>query len=125
MAKKKKYKFTGKEGKAMPEDLLRNWIQKHEDHHVVKGHFYGREILEKILGQPECMGIRIYYGINDKQEKVLVLVGADENGKDQWPSYSKPTGKKLKGGGGNTAADQGAPCPPFCNGIGSGGTGGS
>ena len=44
-------------------------------------HFFGRNILLQLLNQPECMGIRMYYGINSEGKKQLVLVGAkaDEN----------------------------------------------
>lgn len=45
-------------------------------------HFFGREILEKLLAQDNCMGIRMYYGINTEGEKQLVLVGADKDEND-------------------------------------------
>jgi hypothetical protein len=112
MAKKKIYRFKGTEGASMPEALIKKWIQKHQDHHIVKGHFFGRDIINKILGQPGCMGIRIYHAINDNAEKTLVLIGADDRGKDMWPSDSSGKGK-LKGGG-NTVGDQAVPCPPNC-----------
>ncbi len=111
MAKKKIYRFTGKEGGFVSEALLKKWIQQHEDHHAVKAHFYGKEILTKILNRPGCMGIRIYYGIDDSAKKQLILIGADEKGKDLWPSSS--TGK-LKGTNVD-GADQGVPCPPWCS----------
>ncbi|MCH2225479.1 MAG: hypothetical protein MK066_11980 [Crocinitomicaceae bacterium] len=41
-------------------------------------HFFGREVLERLLADESAMGIRVYYGINPKtQAKELVLVGAD------------------------------------------------
>ena len=47
----------------------------------VKAHFYGRETIQALLDQDNCMGIRIYYGIKEDGSKELVLVGAtaDEN----------------------------------------------
>ncbi len=45
-------------------------------------HFFGKEKLNSILSQSGCMGIRIYYGI-DNGEKNLVLVGADADENDQ------------------------------------------
>ena len=44
-------------------------------------HFYGRDTIQALLDQDECMGIRIYYGIMEDGSKELVLVGAtaDEN----------------------------------------------
>jgi hypothetical protein len=112
MAKKKRiYRFTGKEGKFMPEAQLKKWIQNHETHNEIKGHFVGREIITNILSHPDCMGIRVYYAINDKGDKTLVVVGSDAKGKDIWPSTS---GGKLKGSGGG-GGDQLYPCPPYCS----------
>lgn len=44
-------------------------------------HFVGKQKINAILEQEGCMGIRIYYGIDDDGEKNLILVGvaADEN----------------------------------------------
>lgn len=64
-------------------------------------HFFGRDILERILAQGDCVGIRMYYGINPKtQEKELVLVGADANEND------------LIDG---VVADLSLKCPTYCS----------
>lgn len=47
----------------------------------VKGYFIGRTIIEQMLVQPGCVGIRFYNAINEKGEKTLVQVGVDESGK--------------------------------------------
>ena len=41
--------------------------------------FVGKNILEEILSQPECIGINIYKALNEKKEKTYVLVGIDKN----------------------------------------------
>lgn len=41
----------------------------------------GREIIEMILSQPSCQGIRIFNAINENGENTLVYVGVDSNGK--------------------------------------------
>lgn len=46
------------------------------------GHFYGKEILNELLDQSGCMGIRIYYGIDEDGNKELVLAGADASEND-------------------------------------------
>ena len=46
----------------------------------VKWYMIGREIIEKILAQPRCAGIRFYNAINEIGEKTLVYVGVDEEG---------------------------------------------
>ncbi|MCC6369602.1 MAG: hypothetical protein IT236_01215 [Bacteroidia bacterium] len=44
-------------------------------------HFFGKDAIQAILDQSGCVGIRIYYAIDDLGNKQLVLVGAnaDEN----------------------------------------------
>lgn len=43
--------------------------------------FVGRNILEKILAQPGCIGIRIFKAMNEKGEKTYVITGVDAAGK--------------------------------------------
>jgi hypothetical protein len=45
-------------------------------------YYLGRNIIEKILAQPGCVGMRFYYGINTEGQKTLVYVGMDANGND-------------------------------------------
>ena len=76
--------FNGKEGGPITieqgADLTANYRAKNPNSR--KGHFYGRDILQRLLDQEGCMGIRIYYGIDENDEKELVLVGAQENEDD-------------------------------------------
>ena len=43
-------------------------------------YFVGRNIIEQILAQPGCTGIKFYNAYNEAGEKVLVYVGTGENG---------------------------------------------
>jgi hypothetical protein len=112
MQTKKSYRFSGKEGSFIPEARLKKFIQRHQDHHEVRAHFFGKEILTNILNQPGCMGIRFYHAIDDKGQKTLVLVGTDEKGVNIWSSSKAGTGKlkTVRPLGG----DASYPCPPFC-----------
>jgi hypothetical protein len=65
----------------------------------IKGMFFGRSILNRILEQPGCVGIRSYFGAYNDGTPTLVLVGLKENGNDM-----------LFGAQGG----DGLPCPPFC-----------
>lgn len=47
----------------------------------IKGHLFGKDILNDILGQSGCMGIRMYYGLEGGVQQ-LVLVGVDASGND-------------------------------------------
>ncbi len=49
---------------------------------ATKAHLFGKAILNDILAQDGCMGMRMYYGINNDGEKQLVLVGVDSDEHD-------------------------------------------
>jgi hypothetical protein len=101
--------ITGKEGCEIDLNVAADWTKNYR-HRYPKGtisQFFGAEILQRILQQPDCMGIRIYYA-NSKQltgfqrfmvsianflkdisgahgEVHLVLTGATKEGFDQIP----------------------------------------
>lgn len=64
-----------------------------------KGHFVGKEILNQILDQEGCMGIRFYHGLDEDGNRELVLVGADEYEDDML----------------DLIADLCVPCPSSCS----------
>ena len=45
-------------------------------------HAVGKNLFNSILNQASCVGIRIYYALNENGEKQLVLVGVDSDGND-------------------------------------------
>jgi hypothetical protein len=47
----------------------------------VKSYLIGRNILEQLLAQPGCVGIRFYNAYNEEGDKTLVYTGVDEAGK--------------------------------------------
>jgi hypothetical protein len=47
-----------------------------------RGYHLGRNIIDQILAQPGCVGMRFYYGLNEDGMKTLVYVGVDASGKD-------------------------------------------
>jgi hypothetical protein len=67
---------------------------------AVRGGHFPREVFEAILAQPNCSGIRFYYGTNTDGSPSIVLVGIDENNADM-------TAGEL--------IDTHYPCPPFCD----------
>ncbi len=68
---------------------------------VTAGAFH-REIVDKILSQSGCAGIRIYYGKTDDAKPTLIIVGIDAAGND------------LVDG---VIAQLMIPCPPVCSGT--------
>ena len=47
-----------------------------------RGFYFGRDKIQAILGGGGCVGIRVYYGINEFGYDTLVLVGVDKNWND-------------------------------------------
>ncbi|MCH8904563.1 MAG: hypothetical protein IIA45_11690 [Bacteroidetes bacterium] len=95
--------FNGSEGESISKqnaaDMTRTY--REENPGTRKAHFFGKVIIENILGQEGCMGIRIYYGIDSQQNLQLLVVGANANEDDQL-------------GTAETIADLSVPCPNNC-----------
>ena len=95
--------FNGKEDHEIPfataQGLIRAWRSRARtgQHH---GGFFGRDVLEKILAQPGCVGVRFYHATHEKGHDTLVLLGVSADGKD------------LASG---TIAEEARPCPPYCD----------
>lgn len=48
-----------------------------------KGFFAGKDKIRTILAQPDCIGIRTYYGFDEKNKVFnLVMVGVDSDERD-------------------------------------------
>lgn len=62
--------------------------------------YFGKDAILALLEQKDCIGLRYYYGINDKDEKVLILVGVKANKDDIYE------GKLL---------EMSWPCPQCCS----------
>lgn len=93
--------FTGDEDHTISLDQAAAWTKNYRDKNPkeVQGHFFGRTAIKNILAQADCVGIRIYYALDDNGQKQLILVGvtADEN-------------DLYKG----VLAERSRPCPPIC-----------
>ncbi|SDL07978.1 hypothetical protein SAMN05421823_104319 [Catalinimonas alkaloidigena] len=71
MADKPQKRFDGSEGSPIELDKAAKWTANYRKRNSDQtlGHFFGRKILEKILGQPDCVGLRIYYAVEDSTEE--------------------------------------------------------
>ena len=65
----------------------------------IVGGLFGRGIIDEILAQPGCVGIRYYYGRDKGNAPVMVLVGVTADNADM-----------VDG----SIAEVAYPCPPFC-----------
>lgn len=92
--------------------IKNNFDQNPDD---IMAHFVGRDIIEAMLAQPGATGIRMFYATNELGLRQLVLVGADENGKNIL-NYKTVDGngemQKKKG----IVTGLVRSCPPYCDG---------
>lgn len=76
--------FTGNEDHSFPLSTAAAWTKNYRDANPgqTKGHFFGKTAISDILGQTDCVGIRIYYALNDSGDKQLVITGVKANEDD-------------------------------------------
>ena len=65
-------------GEKLGQEMIVNFQQANPAE--IAGYEVGRVILDQILNQPLCAGLKVYNAINDSGEKTLVFVGMDQNG---------------------------------------------
>ncbi len=77
--------FDGNEGKKVSLQEAAEWTSNYRKS-VQSGQtiaqFIGKNKLIELLEQENCVGVRIYYGLDEIGEKNLVFVGADEDEND-------------------------------------------
>jgi hypothetical protein len=66
----------------------------------IRAHFFGKDIINTILAQTDCMGIKIYYGQDSNYNQELVIVGVTSSETDMTSG---------------TIADRSLPCPNYCD----------
>ncbi len=93
--------FTGREDHSISLATAAAWTAKYRTANpgAIKAHFFGKDAIQAILNQTNCVGIRIYYALDESAAKHLIIVGvkADEN-----DIYN------------GLLAERSIPCPPFC-----------
>jgi hypothetical protein len=61
--------------------MIRNYAKRYPDE-TVRAQVFDRDIIEDILKQPDCCGLRIYYALNDDGSRELVVLGTDKQMND-------------------------------------------
>lgn len=64
------------------------------------GHYFGKSAIQAILNQTNCVGIRVYYAIDETGKKQLVITGVDSSENDLYTGL---------------LADRSACCPTHCS----------
>jgi hypothetical protein len=70
-------------GEEISHELGAKMIKDHHDKNVTgesKSYIIGRTIIDQMLSQPGCVGLRIFDAINENGDKTLVYVGIDSKG---------------------------------------------
>ena len=73
---------------------------------------FNREAFDRLMAQPGCAGVRIYYGMDEQLNVHAIVIGVNENNEDLLPSTdstgsSEPTGEPL-------ILEEAVRCPPNC-----------
>ena len=104
-------KFDGTEGDAIDLTTAKRWTSNYRaiNSTGVQAHYFGNEIIQQLLERPGCVGIRMYYAINDEGERKLLLIGVDANGENLLPS----TVARVKDDE-DPVVDYSFPCPTYC-----------
>jgi hypothetical protein len=71
-------------GEQISHELAAKMVKDHHDKYSEesKSYIIGKTIIDQILAQPGCIGIRFFDAINEAGIKTLVYVGIDSNGKN-------------------------------------------
>lgn len=111
--------YTTKTGKEISYETGAKMVKRHFDANPddVMAHFVGRTAVEKILSQPGCIGMRMFYAVKDMGIRTLVLVGVDKNGNSmiELDAADSTTLSKKQGVIISGVRD----CPPYCGDSGS------
>ena len=93
--------FTGKEAEEFPLDTAAEWTANYRkaNPNGIKAHFFGRDIIQRILDQDGCVGIRCYYALDEKGVQQMIMVGADKDENDLYNGIIAEVSK---------------PCPTYC-----------
>ncbi len=94
--------FTGNEGDKITLQEAIKFTENYrnsEKAEAVKAEFIGKDLVEEILSQQKCVGLRLYFGKSEEGDLNIVVVGCDENGEDLYDGI---------------ILEKGVPCPPFC-----------
>jgi hypothetical protein len=45
-------------------------------------HYFGKQAIQAILNQEDCVGLRLYYALDNDSNKQIIVVGVDEDNND-------------------------------------------
>jgi hypothetical protein len=95
--------FTGNENHQIDlneaKKLTKNFRDAQTSSEYIKAEYFSKNEINRLMNQPESVGIRIYYGLDDENIPRLVIVSVNENENDLTEGIILENGLK---------------CPPKC-----------
>jgi hypothetical protein len=107
------YSFDGSEGDPIALGTAQTWTSNYRGKNAgdTEAHFFGSAIIKQILAEAGCVGIRMYYAIDNNGQKQILLAGVNAKGEDILPASTQ-----LDSSDPNIVADFSWPCPTYCGG---------
>ena len=96
--------FDRSEGSPIDKNIAAAWTRNYREAAPTgsQGYFFSRELLNRLLNQNGCTGIRFYRDLRDGGVQQLLAVGADQEENDQLDST-------------HHVVDDARNCPPCCS----------
>ena len=77
--------FTGNENHDIDLSVAADWTARYRGTIAANdtiGEYFGKTALQAILDQEDCVGVRIYFSIDEEDEKHLIICGVKANEDD-------------------------------------------
>lgn len=107
LPKKSGSNISMKEAKELTDSFHKKFKSKN------KSMYYSRDVFEKLLSLPGCVGIRIYPGM-DNDSFAPILVGVNEAGDNIYMTDGSTIKISAESLNLSAMAERGSPCPPYC-----------
>lgn len=106
--------FSGAESDSLASETAKHFVTNYNADNAegIQAHFFGFQIINQLLSETNCVGIRCYYALDDAGVQQLLLVGVSNWGANILPA-SALNGRVSDSGG--TIADVSSPCPAYCS----------
>jgi len=95
--------FSGNEDHSFPLATASEWTENYRNGMSAPGtiaHYFGKRAIKDIFAQEGCVGMRIYYALDENGKQQLIIVGVDGNGDDLYNGL---------------LAERSVHCPPDCS----------
>lgn len=94
--------LNGTEGENIPlaDAIQMTKVFREANPHAIKAFYIGRDIMNELLNQENCVGMRIYNALDEDNQAQVVIVGVTTDNEDLYEGIR---------------ADKTKPCPSLCD----------